>query len=236
MSNSTHLEMAAKVVELFKWRNSLGLGLDKVYTPEELDLVRELLKMAGFKFKDVETGWCTPCSYSNGEQRINPFSRIRVVGENGLQNDQIIVWIDDLVRLNLPVRADQASALPKVISSIAARIEETFPLEPIPLFPNREGYIEAFMPMQKNIGNSQYQLQRQPRDTDLIADFTFCGQIGMHQTCGGAIKRVRISTEFDALLCTTCYMRNPIPCSIENFEQLRYYPASKSEPGRHLVG
>lgn len=49
------------------------------------------------------------------------------------------------------------------------------------------------------------------------------GELGVHVICEGKVCAYRISQEYWALICSTCFLRAPFPSNTSSFRDLKKY-------------
>ena len=208
-------EVATQFVDLaLKYKGAWKEKTD--FTPEEMQIVFNLVLTAGFCAKEVVSGKLEG-NYVDEEGRstrekflVNEYSTLKVIyQDDGKEGDDFAAtrWLDCSLRgvIYYPGWGKEKTR-EEHISGLIKSIEKSIPLEPIQLTLVGD-FLCEYPPATGH----------HTRDEDELGPHSG----GVHKFCRGYMERHRATEHSDVLVCKSCCLRVYIPKHIKTYGELR---------------
>lgn len=201
------------IAELFVEVVQCDKNEDNTTLEKEL-VVCELVSAAGFEIshvvfkKTLHGNYLDQDGVKTGEvYKINKKCPYVVIDKNN--NDYYFAtgWLDCAWRV----------AKDNNIKRLKEEIERSIHFAPIIIAPEGDTVVE-FPPRPTDLARYEYFVDHKQD----LSELEFLS-IGLHNYCGGAIERIRISGDFSTLTCRKCCLRVPIPAKIKTYGELRQH-------------
>lgn len=200
-------EFVDLVVKYQNWSKVTWLHID------DLNILLATVRAAGFYARAVRKGRVIGHSrdwhgIEIGEiYYMNSTCPFKVVAEDGSDHRLATIWLESTLR-NISTRyEEEGAALNALVALVAVIVEDSIPLEPI-LMTSEDDYLREY-----TLKNGIH-----IRDVD---DVDFCA--GIHDNCGGWLKRRGKNRTHDQIICTGCFLRVPFPKEVRSYGELRKY-------------
>ena len=198
----------------------------KIIPENEVKILFEIVSAAGFEIGSIRQGEASFWSYGDkGKYIINKFCPYKVLTPKGEGHACATKWLDCI--FSFLVQGDINTK--KKIEVIRKEIERSrVPLEPICLTTDgdtlKEGrdlsspFIDDYVLRKPPYGDLKEHLE----DEDELRD-----NIGVHDCCGGLMKRRQTTPSNSVMLCGVCNLRITFPTSVETYGGLRLFLQTK---------